>query len=59
MERLAVINDEILTAIEVAKRELESTVMSGDLNEEDTARYDKMINVLEDFVTKNKNKVLG
>lgn len=54
MERLAVINDEIIVAIEVAKQELESTVMSGDLNEEDTVRYDKMISVLDDSSIKIK-----
>lgn len=32
MERLAVINDEILAAIDVAKQELDATVMSGNLD---------------------------
>lgn len=59
MERLVVINDEILDAIDVAKQELDATVMSGHLNEEDTVKYNRMIDVLDDFVSKNKAKVLG
>lgn len=59
MERLAVINDEILAAIDVAKQELDATVMSGNLDEEETLEYNRMIYVLEDFINKNKNKVKG
>lgn len=59
MERLAVINDEILAAIDVAKQELDATVMSGNLGEEETLKYNRMIYVLEDFINKNKNKVKG
>lgn len=59
MERLAVINDEILAAIDVAKQELDATVMSGNLDEEETLKYNRMIYVLEDFINKNKNKVKG
>lgn len=59
MERLAVINDEILAAIDVAKQELDATVMSGNLDEEETLKYNRMIYVLEDFIDKNKNKVKG
>lgn len=59
MKRLAVINDEILTAIDVAKQELDATVMSGNLDEEETLKYNRMIYVLEDFINKNKNKVKG
>lgn len=57
MERLAVINDEILAAIDVAKQELDATVMFGNLDEEETLKYNRMIYVLEDFINKNKNKV--
>lgn len=59
MKRLAVINDEILAAIDVAKQELDATVMSGNLDEEETLKYNRMIYVLEDFINKNKNKVKG
>lgn len=59
MKRLAVINDEILTAIDVAKQELDATVMSGNLDEEETLKHNRMIYVLEDFINKNKNKVKG
>ena len=59
MERLVVINDELLDAIDVAKQELDATVMSGSLTEEETVRYNRMVDVIEEFVNKNKLKVSG